>query len=269
MNMEKYKKDIDELVKQGNALYFSMFKEDSQKSLEDLKEQLKKRGTDDKGAEKIIKDLPTFKLEYQAWYSEALSCLSQLMPERVTDFTEYYRPQKDRKQVTYENYRIADYLDSLQVRRGNQIVVNTNAAISKMRQQQSIVEGLKRKFESSLFDIKKMVQADLLDSELESAGELLKHGYARAAGALVGVALEAHLAQIAADHKLKIKNNPSINDYNDILKNASVIDIPTWRRIQFLADLRNLCDHKKQSEPTKEQIEDLIMGTQKIIKTIF
>jgi hypothetical protein len=46
------------------------------------------------------------------------------------------------------------------------------------------------------------------------------------------------------------KKEPTISDLNDALKGANVIDTPDWRFIQNLADLRNLCDHNKTTEPT-------------------
>jgi hypothetical protein len=64
------------------------------------------------------------------------------------------------------------------------------------------------------------------------------------------------------------KKNPTIADYNDALKDAAY-DTIEWRKIQRLADLRNLCDHNKDREPTREEIEELVSGTEKIIKTIF
>jgi len=54
-----------------------------------------------------------------------------------------------------------------------------------------------------------------------------------------------------------------------MLKNGSVIDTPMWRFIQHLGDIRNLCDHNKDRDPTKEEVEDLISGVQKVIKTLF
>lgn len=56
---------------------------------------------------------------------------------------------------------------------------------------------------------------------------------------------------------------------NEELKNAGVIDLPTWRHIQLLGDLRNLCCHDKKSEPTKDQAKDLLDGTTKICKTVY
>ena len=54
-----------------------------------------------------------------------------------------------------------------------------------------------------------------------------------------------------------------------MLKDEGIIDTPTWRKICYLADIRNLCDHNKKEEPTKEQLKDLVDGTEKTIKTVF
>jgi len=47
------------------------------------------------------------------------------------------------------------------------------------------------------------------------------------------------------------------------------IETPTWRFIQHLSDLRNLCDHNKDREPTKDEVNELIVGVTKITKTLF
>lgn len=47
------------------------------------------------------------------------------------------------------------------------MTVSSKAAINLLEQQIAIVEAIKRRFESSLFDIKQLVQADLFDSELD------------------------------------------------------------------------------------------------------
>jgi hypothetical protein len=115
-----------------------------------------------------------------------------------------------------------------------------------------------------------MVQADLFDSELDAARELHKYRFVRAAGALAGVVLERHLKQICANHSIKVaKKAPTIADLNNALKDADVIEIPQWRFIQHLADIRNLCDHSKEKEPTVEQVDDLIGGVMKVIKMLF
>jgi hypothetical protein len=66
-----------------------------------------------------------------------------------------------------------------------------------------------------------------------------------------------------------LESIPSLASLNDLLKKNDIIDVPTWRFVQRLGDLRNLCDHKKHAEPTKENIAELIEGVRKIIKTVF
>jgi len=136
--------------------------------------------------------------------------------------------------------------------------------------QLSILESIKIRFESSLFDIKQVLQADLFDSELSASRELVKHGFLRGAGAMAGVVLEKHLEQVCLNHQLSVaKKSPTISDLNDLLKNNNVFDTPNWRYIQRLGDLRNLCDHNKKREPTTEELNELIDGVDKVLKTIF
>jgi hypothetical protein len=91
-----------------------------------------------------------------------------------------------------------------------------------------------------------------------------------AAGALIGVLIEGHLQKVALAHSVKrAKKNPTIADLNDPLKAVSVIDTPAWRKISFLADLRNLCTHKKDAEPTKEPVVELIQGAEWLTKNVF
>lgn len=268
MKTEKYKSDIKKLVDKGNVLYYRMiidcFSAD----------ELERSGLDKDTVAKTKKAVGQFSEEYQPWYSEALSVLQQILPSRVDDFVSYYRPAKNRKtdSINYENYVIQDYLNGMSVTRGYEKtkVVGQDAAVPKFRQQVNIIEALQKTFESSLFDIRALLQADLFDNELDAAEELKKKGFLRAAGALAGVVLEAHLREVCATHGITIKKaKPTIADYNDALKDAKVIDIPAWRNIQFLADIRNLCDHKKDREPKDTEVDDLIAGVRKVSKTLF
>lgn len=142
-------------------------------------------------------------------------------------------------------------------------------AIPRLLQQIGIIESTKSLLELNIYRIKEILQANIFESELKSAEELNKKGFYRAAGAICGVIIETHLAKVLSNHNISVnKKNPTINDFNELLKNNELIEITTWRKIQYLADIRNICDHKKDTEPVKEDIEDLISGTNKIIKMV-
>jgi len=208
------------------------------------------------------------------WYSEAKVLVKQLLPDRLADFVSHYEKPKSRKSVEVGNYNIEDYLQGLSVTRTTgaytQKIVGPESAVPQFRQQLAILKSVKNRFESSLFDIRQLAQADLFDSELDAAEELSKNKFTRAAGALAGVVLERHLAQVCENHAVKVtKKDPTISELNDALKKAEVIETPEWRSVQYLSDIRNLCDHDKKKEPTGDQVNDLIAGVAKVTKTMF
>lgn len=266
-NLERYKKDFDSLVKKGDQLDMALQYEVLPKQF--TAEIRKKFG--DK-ADETLKLLPSFHRTYQHWYSEAKALVRQLLPDRLSDFVRHYEKPKPRKILDYESYRIEDCLQGVAVTRGLQkeLVVDGSAALPHFRQQLAILRSIRERFESSLFDIRLLVQGDLFDSELDVAKELVKNKFLRAAGAVAGVVLEKHLSQVCDNHSLKsTKKNPTISDFNDLLKESGVIDIPQWRSIQYLGDLRNLCDHDKKVEPTVDQVTELIAGIHKLSKNLF
>jgi hypothetical protein len=171
-------------------------------------------------------------------------------------------------------YTIQDWLNGVRAgsnRFTGEKMFDDHAVVSmKFETQLKILESVEGRFASTLFDIRQLVKADLLDSELETARELNKSGFTRGAGVIAGVVLEKHLAQVSANHSIVTrKKHPTISEYNDLLKNASIIDLPMWRQIQRLGDIRNLCGHSKEREPTTDEVEELANGVEKITKTLF
>jgi galactitol-specific phosphotransferase system IIB component len=251
-NYTKYKDDLEKLLGRGELLLLSLYIKFHPKS------------------EKVKQKLPDFYGEYQMWYSESYILIKQLLIDRLADFKSYYEKPKNRKQINHENYCIEDALQNLGYRNNRgAIIVDQSAAIPKFKQQLAILKSINARFESSLFDITQLLQADLFDSELKMGEELLNKGFIRASGAITGVVLEKHLSQVLKNHNVTItKKQPAINDLNELLKNNNIIDIPTWRLIQRFGDIRNLCDHNNR-EPTNEEVLDLIRGVEKITKTLF
>ena len=109
-NIEKFRKDLNSLIDQGQLLLVAMQYDCDPKAVEEA------YGEDFK---KLKKVLPNFKTEYQGWYSASKALIKQLLPDRLSDFTRHYEKPKPRKDITFENYRIEDYLQGLRVTRGS------------------------------------------------------------------------------------------------------------------------------------------------------
>ncbi|WP_439567743.1 hypothetical protein [Sphingopyxis sp.] len=268
-NIDRFKKDLERLTSAGHNLEISIV--GKVMGWEKVEETYRNMGKSDAYIDKAKSLIENLSSDYQAWYSESLALIKQVLPDRLDDFKSQYEKPRGRKDdsISFVNYVMSDFMIGLKTTRAGEIVVDGSAGIPKFRVQLAILMAAKTRFESSLFEIRQLVQADLFDSEIGAARELLKNKFLRAAGAIAGVVLEKHLRQVCNDHSVPVtKKNPGIADLNDALKNASVIDIPQWRHVTLMGDYRNLCDHNKQKEPTIEQVTDLIDGTDKILKTI-
>lgn len=256
-NIHKFKEELKELVKKGQLLMYRMAL--------DLK--ITSAKTDEE--ERLKLKLPSFKEGYEQWYSLAIQVIKQVLPDRVQDFKIQYRDEK-RKEINGLTYSISDYITGVSTSRAGRILEDGKAAFPKFEQQLNILKAVETRMESSLYDMVEILQANFFDDELEAAKELNKKGFGRGAGAVAGVVLEKHLANVCSKHGIKTtKKHPAINDYNQMLKDGEVIDTPTWRFIQHLGDLRNLCDHNKDRDPKKEEVDDLIAGVSKIIRSLF
>ena len=254
-NIQKYKADFENLVTLGEQM------------LKDLADRHKN------GENVETNGAVDFEVNYQNWYTESCALIKQLLPDRLTEFEHLYKGDNRRKEIDSSTYNIQDWLRGIRANKnsiGRRFFNDVFVITMRFQTQFTILSSLERRFDSSLFDIRQLVQADLFDSELDAARELTGRGFLRAAGAVAGVVLEKHLGQVCENHGIRIrKKNPAIGDFNDLLKGGSVLDVPSWRQIQRLGDIRNICDHNREREPAKDEVDELINGVEKYTKTLF
>ena len=211
-----------------------------------------------------------FQYEYQSWYTKAIRAVQHLAKDRLIEFRGYYEIDPKRKSLGYGTYVIQDYFKGVLPNKIHHPEFDNIRQVAKaFFNQLTIFKSIIDRAESLIGNIEDELYSEIQDGEIAVAKQLIKVS-PRAAGALMGVVIEGHLQKVAKHHDVKVaKKNPTISDLNDPLKNASVIDTPVWRKITYLADIRNLCSHKKEAEPTKEQVQELVDGADWLIKNVF
>jgi hypothetical protein len=218
------------------------------------------------------KRIVAFGTAYQAWYTRAIKLVESLAPERLDEFIGYYRVDPKRKGLHAGTYVIQDYVNGygpVADFYGKKPFDEANLTRIRLVNQMQILESVDSRIGTVLSDVRGALLSELEDHELEAARQLRKVSL-RAAGALAGVVLERHLQRVAENHGIALKKKePTIGDLNDPLKEKGVFGVPVWRKIQYLADIRNLCSHQKTADPTETQVGELIDGVNAIIKSVF
>jgi len=202
--------------------------------------------------------IPTnFVRDYHEWYSGSVALVEANMPGRVSELRALHEGLKGAKDAPTPMVRI---LESDRMTFTIQL-----AMASRIRQMQSVVASIPAYMEAHLHDVELEVAQAYVRDELSEAEVLLKSGFSRAAGGIAGVLLERHLKLICDRHNPPISRTKSagISKLNDLLKNARVYDVAQWRKVQWMGDIRNNCDHARTTDPRREDVEDLIREVRK------
>lgn len=213
-----------------------------------------------------------FNSHYQGWYTEAAAVVRQVLPERYDEFRMLYEGNAKRKTIDSTTYVLSDWVAGRRAATtpfGDKLFDDLVLSANQLRIQVEILRAAESRFDSKLHELDAIVRADIFDSEIDGARELRKAGFLRPAGVIGGVVLEAHLLQVSASHGIAVrKANPTIGDLNELLKKGEVYDLPTYRFVQRLGDIRNICGHKKEREPLPDEVTEMLDGVDKILKTI-
>lgn len=113
-----------------------------------------------------------------------------------------------------------------------------------------------------LTSIKNLIQADVFDSELEQAEELLSNGYKLAAAVIAGVVLETALRDLCLREGLSLGK---LDKMNADLAKADVYNKLQQKRITALADIRNSAAHGKSDEFSENDVTAMIRDIEQFL----
>ena len=114
-----------------------------------------------------------------------------------------------------------------------------------------------------LNSFRNLVQADVFESELDQATELVKAGFISAAAVVAGVVLETTLRQMCSDQKIEIGR---LDRMNAELARAGVYNKLTHKQVTAWADVRNSAAHGKTDEFESADVEAMIREVTRFIE---
>jgi hypothetical protein len=127
---------------------------------------------------------------------------------------------------------------------------------SALKRTRAVFSAAKDDFEGGyLTSIKSLVQAEVFDSELEQAEELLASGYHLAAAVIAGVVLETGLRELCDRNTI---SQSKLDKMNADLAKKGVYNKLQQKRVTALADIRNSAAHGKPDEFTVEDVRAMI-----------
>jgi HEPN domain-containing protein len=192
--------------------------------------------------------------DYQIWYSSAFQLIRAYVPEKEDEFKRCYEGVLNYIQLN----------NSIIISDSNRTIVNAFDNVFQL--QRSILLSAPYVIEIKEYDLRKIITADLIDSELDKADYLYKTGFERCAGVIAGVALERYLKALCDKEKVEYKYDDTIEPLAQALYKAEKIDPTEFKKFQHLGGIRNDCAHPKDipEDVLKGRAKELIEKVKKL-----
>ena len=257
-SMQQIRDELKKLINETDILQLSFI--DSLLDKSSLPEDVKKVIEEKKSTLYGI----FFVEKYQEWYTKSRQLIKLFLNDRLVEFDNLYLPDSKRKEVNILNYTIFDAFRGIRSAGGRYSPIT---AFEKLKNQVYILKSLGSLLESKLDDVKGLIEFNFYNKEIDAAQHLCDKGYLRSSGALCGVIIEEHLISLLNKSNIPITKEHCIHDYGQLLHSNDLIDLTKFKYLIYLSDIRNKCDHKKNEEPTKDEISKLISGTKEVLST--
>ena len=113
-----------------------------------------------------------------------------------------------------------------------------------------------------LFNSRGLIQAEVFDSVLEQASELLSSGYKDPACVVAGVAIETTLKELCTRNGIP---QSKLDKMNADLCKGGIYNMGMQKQITAWAERRNKAAHGEWNAYTAEDVEDMIRGANRLV----
>jgi HEPN domain-containing protein len=135
---------------------------------------------------------------------------------------------------------------------------------------QGVLRAAKDDYESGhLYELRRLVEAEVFDDFLEQAQLLLDSGYYQAAAVVAGCVLEDGLRKLCAANRIVVPPRPKLDAMNTDLAKAGAFSVLVQKRITALADLRNKAAHGIWTEFTRDDVKEMVQAIRRFMEEHF
>jgi len=120
-----------------------------------------------------------------------------------------------------------------------------------------------------VFDMRRLVEAEVLDDLLDQAQQLLESGYYAPAAVVAGCVLEDGLRKLCERSSIELTATPKLDSMNSSLAKAGVFSKLVQKRVTAFADVRNMAAHGEWAKFTVEDARDMLQGVRRLMETHF
>lgn len=141
--------------------------------------------------------------------------------------------------------------------------ISMSTSYSDFKRAKPVFIAAKEDFQGGfLSSVKSLVQAEVFDSELEQASELLESGYKAPAAVIAGVVLETALRDICSENSIP---HAKLDKMNADLAKAGVYNKLQQKKITTLADIRNNAAHGHWEEFNNDDVKEMIRDVERFL----
>lgn len=148
--------------------------------------------------------------------------------------------------------------------------VGKNLTYSPVYHAQGILRAAKEDYENGhLFELRKIVEAELFDDFLDQAEHLLQKDYYQAAAVVAGAVLEDALRKLCIQHEITLGSKPKLDTMNADLAKKGTYSKLVQKRITTLADLRNKAAHGEWDKFDIEDVKEMLPSVRRFMEEHF
>ena len=194
--------------------------------------------------------------EYEVWYNQALTLVSEYLPSRQKDFKKVY--------AEMDNYI---HFDEKEYEKADRYCGFLRRLVSK---QKNILLSIPPKLEAERLKTRKEISDDIVSEELYQAKTLYDSDHTRAAGVVAGIALERHLLTLCevSEQELDYNHSDGVRSLAETLYQAGEITDTKKSQLGYLSDIRNDCAHANEQDPDRSEVERLIQQSEDIHRAV-